>query len=179
MKKAIDLIRQDLTRYVGNPSWRSFFRNILFNRSFKYGFWFRLCSCDFWPIEFLAKIRLKFLTNSSGIEIPPGTRIGGGLYIGHSQSLVVSSTCVIGRNCNLSQFTTIGANNGVAANIGDNVYIGPGVCIVENVVIGDNVTVGAGSVVTRDIPTNSTAAGVPARVINFDNPGRYIKNRAT
>lgn len=43
--------------------------------------------------------------------------------------------------------------------------------------IGNNVTIGAGSVVTKDIPANMTAAGVPAKVISDKKPGRYIGNR--
>ena len=79
---------------------------------------------------------------------------------------------------NLSQFTTIGANKGrEAAEIGDNVYIGPNVCIIENVKIGDNVTIGAGSVVTKDIPENATAAGNYAKVLNTNNPGLLVNNR--
>ena len=83
----------------------------------------------------------------------------------------------IGNNVNLSQFTTIGSNEGNAAVIGDNVYIGPSVCLVENVQIGNDVTIGAGSVVTRDIPPQATVAGVPAKVLNFNNAGRYVQNR--
>ena len=48
--------------------------------------------------------------------------------------------------------------------------------IVEDVDIGSNVTIGAGSVVTKDIPENATAAGNYAKVLNYRNPGRYIKN---
>ena len=43
--------------------------------------------------------------------------------------------------------------------------------------IGNNVTIGAGSVVTKDIPDNATAAGNYAKVLNFNQPGRYIGNR--
>jgi acetyltransferase-like isoleucine patch superfamily enzyme len=49
--------------------------------------------------------------------------------------------------------------------VGNNVYLGINCLILPGVTIGDNVIVGAGSVVTRDIPANSVAAGVPARVI--------------
>lgn len=90
---------------------------------------------------------------------------------------MINPTAVIGDNCNLSQYTTIGSNEGKAAIIGDNVYIGPNVCLVEDVVIGNNVTIGAGSVVTKDIPDNATAAGNYARVINYNKPGRYVTNR--
>lgn len=36
--------------------------------------------------------------------------------------------------------------------------------------------IGTGSVVTKNIPSNATVAGVPARVLNVNNPGLYIKN---
>lgn len=49
--------------------------------------------------------------------------------------------------------------------IGNNVYIGNNVILLPGVNIGDNVIVGAGAVVSRDIPDNSVAVGVPARVI--------------
>ena len=49
--------------------------------------------------------------------------------------------------------------------IGNNVWIGGSVTILPGVTIGDNVTIGAGSVVTKDIPSNVVAAGNPCRVI--------------
>jgi len=49
--------------------------------------------------------------------------------------------------------------------IGNNAFIGAKALILSNVVIGDNVIIGAGSVVTKDIPANSVAVGIPARVI--------------
>ena len=49
--------------------------------------------------------------------------------------------------------------------IGNNVWIGDKVTITKGVKIGDNVVIGANSVVTKDIPSNSLAAGVPARVL--------------
>ena len=57
----------------------------------------------------------------------------------------------------------------------DNVYIGMGSIILGNVKIGPNVIVNAGSVVVSDIPPNSIAAGVPAKVVGkFDI---YAKTR--
>jgi len=50
-------------------------------------------------------------------------------------------------------------------SIGNNVYIGLNSTILPGVTIEDNVIIGAGSVVSRDIPSNSVAAGVPAKVI--------------
>lgn len=77
----------------------------------------------------------------------------------------------------MPQGVTIGGCEGDAAVIGDNCYIGQNTCIVENVQIGNNVTIGAGSVVTKDIPDNATAAGNYAKVLNYDNSGRFIGNK--
>lgn len=49
--------------------------------------------------------------------------------------------------------------------IGNNVYIGQRAMILRGVTIGDNCIIGAGSIVTKDIPANTVAAGVPARPI--------------
>lgn len=108
------------------------------------------------------------------IDIPSTTRIGYGLYIGHGFGIVINSGTIIGNNVNISQFLNIGTNHNTPSKIGNNVYIGPMVCIVEDVAIGSDSTIGAGSVVTHDVPTGATVAGTPAKVLNTNNPGRYI-----
>ena len=115
--------------------------------------------------------------STRSLYIRPEAKIGYGLFIGHYGPIAINGTAVIGNNCNIAQCTTIGSNEGHAATIGDNVYIGPNVCIVEDVHIGNNVTIGAGSVVTKDIPDNATAVGNYAKVINYDDPGRYVTRR--
>lgn len=49
--------------------------------------------------------------------------------------------------------------------LGNNVQVGAGAVIIGPLYIGDNVIIGANAVVTKDIPANSVAVGVPARVI--------------
>lgn len=147
------------------------------NRSFKYTFWLRLCRSKLFGIRLIARYIHRHLSIKYQIQIPKETIIGPGLYLGHATTIVVSPTAIIGKNCNLSHFVNIGSNHGKAAHIGDNVYIGPNVSIVENVHIGDCVTIGAGSVVVKDIERNSTVVGVPAKIVNFDSPAQYIKNR--
>jgi acetyltransferase-like isoleucine patch superfamily enzyme len=58
---------------------------------------------------------------------------------------------------NIDRFNTI--------TVGDNVFIGDRVILMPGIKIGNNVIIGAGALVTRDIPDNSVAVGVPARVI--------------
>ena len=63
--------------------------------------------------------------------------------------------------------------------VGDNVYIGNNVIILPGVNIGNNVIVGAGTVVTKSIPDNSVAVGVPAKVIKTaDEYFEKIKNES-
>ncbi|WFE84721.1 sugar O-acetyltransferase [Parabacteroides chongii] len=58
-----------------------------------------------------------------------------------------------------------GLEYALPVTIGHNVWIGAGVSILPGVMIGDNTVVGAGSVVTKDIPSNVLAVGNPCRVI--------------
>ena len=64
--------------------------------------------------------------------------------------------------------------------IGRNCWIGAGAIIVPGVTIGDNTVIGAGSVVTKDIPSNVVAVGNPCRVlreINEHDKKYYFKDR--
>lgn len=60
--------------------------------------------------------------------------------------------------------------------IGDNVHIGINTIIMPNVKIGNNVVIGVGAVVTKDVPDNSIAVGIPAKVIKSLDE-YYIKNK--
>lgn len=69
---------------------------------------------------------------------------------------------------------------GIPVNIGDNVWIGGNSVICPGVTIGSNCVIGAGSVVTRDIPEWSVAAGNPCRVIRKitdEDKKYYFKDR--
>lgn len=174
-KNVLKYIKSDVFRYFGKCNTVTLIKSYILHSVIRFHFALRLSSCEGW-IGVIGRIlwRLSFTKNK--ISLPYTTQIGYGLYIGHGGPIVVNPTAKIGNNVNLSQFTTIGSNHGQAATIGDYTYIGPNVCIVEDVKIGSNVTIGAGSVVTKDIPDNATACGNYAKVINFNNPGRYTKN---
>ena len=87
--------------------------------------------------------------------------------------VTIGDDCFIGPN--VSIYTACHSTDPVERNsrrewaepvtIGDNVWIGGSVTILPGVTIGDNVTIGAGSVVTKDIPSNSIAVGNPCKVI--------------
>ena len=170
-----EFLKSDLYRYSGKKSIKSFLDCYRKEAGFRFSVAYRLINSN--GLEKIVGIFLCVIINKQLIQISRHTKIGYGLYISHGGPVVVNPTTIIGNNCNLSQFVTVGSNEAKAAVIGDNVYIGPNCCIVEDVEIGNNVTIGAGSVVTKNLPENSTCAGNYAKVLNFNNPGRYIQNK--
>ena len=147
--------------------------------SFTYTYWLRVAQQGRGPLKWLGILMHRHYSHKFGIDIGRGIDVGAGFYLSHGCCIIINSRTRIGNNVNVSQFVNIGTNDGRAAVIGDNVYIGPNACIVGGVHIGNDVTIGAGSVVTGDVPDGATVVGVPARVVNSDNPGRYILNRYT
>lgn len=172
----LELIKSDVYRQSGHieSTWR-ILKRFLWHNDNSVLFWFRLCQYHGAFFRLCCHIYYK-VSRKANIYLPPMTRIGYGLDLGHGMCMVVNGGTVIGNNVCLSHFVSIGTNHDTPAVIGDNVYIGPNSNIIEDVCIGSNVTIGAGSVVTKDVPTNATAVGAPVKVINYDNAARYIKN---
>lgn len=101
-------------------------------------------------------------------SIPLDCTIGEGTTFGHRGiGIVVNRNTVIGKNCIIRPHVVLGGGGRIpgAPVIKDNVTIGAGAKIIGGVVVGDNVVIGANAVVISDIPPNSLAVGVPARVI--------------
>ena len=106
-------------------------------------------------------------------------RVGRRFFANFGWTVLDEAYVTIGDDCfigpNVSIYTACHPTDPVERNtrkewakpvtIGDNVWIGGSVTILPGVTVGDNCTIGAGSVVTRDIPSDSVAAGNPARVI--------------
>ena len=59
--------------------------------------------------------------------------------------------------------------------VGHNVWIGYGACFLRGVTVGDNAVVGTNAVVTKDVPANAVAAGVPARVLRMRDAPRTLR----
>lgn len=114
-----------------------------------------------------------------------GVKIGKNIYWGNIRSIRIDTTrpCLleIGNNVRIDTGTTILTHDfgsyvfrlvykdyvGASAKvkIGNNVYFGNNCTVIKGVTIGDNCIIGTGSIVTKDIPSNSVVAGVPAKVI--------------
>lgn len=106
-------------------------------------------------------------------------QVGDNFYMNHNGVILdgakveFGDNVFIGPNCG---FYTAGhpieielRNKGIEyakpIKVGDNVWFGGNVVVLPGVTIGDNVTIGAGSIVTKDIPSNVIAVGNPCKVI--------------
>lgn len=112
----------------------------------------------------LAQIN-RFFT---GIEIHPGATIGRRFFIDHGMGIVIGETTEIGNDVMLYHGVTLGGQVLTQTKrhptIEDGVTVGAGAKILGPVVIGANSAVGANAVVTKDVPPESIAVGIPAKL---------------
>lgn len=120
------------------------------------------------PFSFLYKLIKFFSEMLLGTELPCEAIIGKRFVIEHIGGIVVSGDAVFGDDCVMRNGVTVGLRNrGVRGSprIGNRVDIGAGAKLLGPIVIGDDVAIGANAVVISDVPSNSIAVGIPARVI--------------
>lgn len=102
----------------------------------------------------------KILT---GVEIHPGAKIDEGFFIDHGNGVVIGETTIIGKNVTVYQNVTLGGTGNQTGKrhptIKDNVFIGAGAIILGNITINEGSKIGAGTVVVKDVPSNSTVVG--------------------
>lgn len=122
--------------------------------------------------KFLARWISQRMVRKTNIEIHPGATIGRRLFIDHGTGVVIGETTVIGDDCIIYQGVTLGGTGKDKGKrhptLGNNVMVGAGAKVLGPIKIGNNVRVAAGAVVLTDIPDNSTAVGIPARVVRKD-----------
>jgi len=128
---------------------------------------------DYWLWIHNHKLSARFVSNLSrfitGIEYHPGAKFGKRVFIDHGMGIVVGETTEVGDDVLLYQGVVLG---GVSLNkgkrhptVGNKVVIGSGAKVLGNITLGDNCKIGAGSVVLRDVPSGTTAVGVPCRIV--------------
>ena len=112
----------------------------------------------------------QFLCN---MDIHPASTIGRRVFIDHGIGVVIGQTTIIEDDVLIYQGVTLG---GVSLNKGKrhptikaNSVIGSGAKVLGNITVGKNGKIGANSVVICDVPKNSTAVGVPAKVLKRDD----------
>ena len=117
----------------------------------------------------IARIISQTMRGITGIEIHPGAKIGKGLLIDHGSGVVIGETAEIGDYCLLYQGCTLGGTGKDHGKrhptLGNNVMVGAGAKILGPFKVGDNAKIAANAVVLKEVPPNSTAVGVPARIV--------------
>lgn len=119
------------------------------------------------PFSFLYKLLKFFSEMFLGAELPCEAVIGRRLVIEHIGGIVVSGDAVFGDDCILRNDVTVGLRHrGIrgSPHIGSRVDIGAGAKLLGPIHIGDDCAIGANAVVLCDVPANSIAVGVPARI---------------
>lgn len=121
---------------------------------------------------FLARWISQRASKKTGVEIHPAVQIGKRFFIDHGTGVVIGETTVIGDDVTIYQGVTLGGTGKDTGKrhptIGNNVMIGAGAKVLGPLTIGENSKIASGAVVLNDIPANSTAVGVPARVVKRD-----------
>lgn len=133
-------------------------------------FWYRIANRLYrWGLKIPARMIMGINQIFTGIDIHPAAKIGRRVFIDHGIGVVIGETAEIGNDVLIYQQVTLG---GVSLSHGkrhptieDGVVIGAGAKVLGNITIGKNSKIGANSVVVKDVPPNSTAVGIPARVV--------------
>ncbi len=122
-------------------------------------------------IPFFPRLVSQISRFFTGIEIHPGAKIGKNFFIDHGTGVVIGETAEIGDGVTLYQGVTLGGTGKERGKrhptVGNNVLIGVGAKVLGAITIGDNARIGGGAVVLKDVPPNTTAVGVPAKIVAF------------
>ncbi len=120
------------------------------------------------PMTVLYRFLFRMVEILTGITLPYTVALGRRVRIWHHSGIILNARS-IGDDVHIRQNTTLGVISVDRPfdipTIGNRVEIGCGACILGGVTIGDDSVVGANAVVRTDVPPNSLAVGVPARIL--------------
>jgi acetyltransferase-like isoleucine patch superfamily enzyme len=159
---------------------------VIFGRNIHLGKFSQLIAAPDNFIRFTTWPSKKANPHQPGGEIVIGDYclISPGVRISAEQSIRIGDNCMFAANVYISDSDWHGIYNRIRpfrcskpVVLENNVWLGEQVIVVKGVTIGENSVIGAGSVVTKNIPANSIAAGNPARVIKSINPSRRMLKR--
>ena len=120
------------------------------------------------PFSFLYKVLKPISEILTGIELPCEVVLGRRFRIDHFGGIVISGDAVFGDDCVIRNGVTVGlrhTGHRGSPVIGNRVDIGAGAKVLGPIHIGDDVAIGANAVVLTDVPPNSIAVGIPARIL--------------
>lgn len=121
-------------------------------------------------VPFIPRLISQLARLFTGLEIHPGATIGRGFFCDHGAGVVIGETAIIGDNAVLFHNVTLGGTGKHPGKrhptVGNNVLIGTGAVLLGPITVGDDVKIGANSfIVMRDVPSNTTVTGTPAKIV--------------
>ncbi|REL27909.1 serine O-acetyltransferase [Thalassotalea euphylliae] len=172
-------IKEDINSvFDRDPAARNSFE-VLTNYPGLHAVWFHRVSHKLWKRDWkwLARSISTFSRWLTGIEIHPGATIGRRFFIDHGMGIVIGGTAEIGDDVTLYQGVTLGGTSWKEGKrhptLGNNVVIGAGAKVLGPITIGDGGKVGSNSVVVKDVPANSTAVGIPGKIVNTNGKKQH------
>jgi len=164
-------IREDIENVMMmDPAARNWWEVVTCYPGLKAIWWHRIASW-LWHHGFrwLARYISHVTRFRTGIEIHPGAKLGRRVFIDHGMGVVIGETAEVGDDVLIYKGAVLG---GISLDkgkrhptVGKCVIIGSNAVILGPLEIGDNSRIGSGAVVLKPVPANSTAVGVPARVV--------------
>jgi serine O-acetyltransferase len=130
--------------------------------------WYRLMQwARRWHLAPLEMLFNRCNTIFCGCVIGRGAEFGPGFVLVHGLGVVVNGAVRGGADVKIEHQVTIGAERRQSPTLGDDVFIGAGAKVLGAITVGNGVRIGANAVVLTDIPPNSTAVGIPAKVVRI------------
>ncbi len=121
----------------------------------------------------LARHLQSLIVESYSMDLHPGARIEGGVFIDHGTGIVIGETAQVERNVSMLHDVTLGGTGKSSGlrhpHICEGVLLGAGCKVLGHITVGRNSKVAAGSIVLEDVPDNTTAVGIPARLTSKDS----------
>jgi serine O-acetyltransferase len=150
-------IKSKIELFSSYPGFWAIFNYRIANRVYKAGF------------QRTGRFIMGISQSLTNIDIHPSAKIGNGVFIDHGFGVVIGETAILEDNIVIYQGVTLGGTSLEKGKrhptVRSGVVIGAGAKVLGNIEIGKNVKIGANSVVVKDVPENSTAVGIPARVV--------------
>ena len=188
MYRILSMIREDLNNARDHdPAARSDAENAVVYSGL-HAIWAYRIAHALWTRGFKGPARIlsqatRFFT---GVEIHPGATIGRRFFIDHGMGVVIGETAEIGDGVMLYHGVTLGGQVLTQTKrhptLEDNVTVGAGAKVLGPITIGEGSAIGANAVVTKDVPANHIAVGIPAKArprkeeecIKLVDPDAYV-----
>lgn len=130
------------------------------------------------PFSLLYRALYRKVRNTYGIDLPYTVQLGRRVIIEHHSGIIIHGNSVIGDDSIIRQGVTLG-NRYLdrpldAPILGKKVNVGAGAKILGKVIVGDEAKIGANAVVLKDVPSQATVVGIPAKIL--DSPSSLTKS---